>query len=171
MSFVLAFILGFAFYLFLSAGSGSVAYFWSAEEIIMGAILSALAGIFAARVLPRLGAEPGSKAFNPKRWLLFVVYIIGPFFFAMAKANLDVACRVITGKIKPGIVKIKPGLKSDFATAMLANSITLTPGTWTLFVAADNKVLYIHTLDIEHPEQTKAEIKKSLEKYILRMGK
>ena len=71
--------------------------------------------------------------------------------------------------ISPSVVKFKSGLKSEFLRVVLANSITLTPGTWTLFISEDQKILYIHTLDIEHPDQTRAEIKNSLEKYILRM--
>ena len=63
---------------------------------------------------------------NPVRWFTFIGYVIGPFFWAMAKANVDVAYRVITGKINPGIVKISPNLKTDLGITMFANSITLT---------------------------------------------
>jgi multicomponent Na+:H+ antiporter subunit E len=51
---------------------------------------------------------------NPVRWFTFVVYLF-PFVFAMAKANVDVAYRVITGRINPAIVKISPNLKTDMA--------------------------------------------------------
>ena len=66
----------------------------------------------------------------------------------MAKANIDVAYRVITGKINPGIVKIAPGLKSDLAVTLLANSITLTPGTLSVDIDQD-KNLYVHWINVD----------------------
>jgi multicomponent Na+:H+ antiporter subunit E len=83
---------------------------------------------------------------NPRRWLYFIAYL-GPFFIAMAKANIDVAYRVITGKINPGIVKISPGLETDLGITMLANSITLTPGTLSVDVDKD-KNLYVHWINV-----------------------
>jgi multicomponent Na+:H+ antiporter subunit E len=64
----------------------------------------------------------------------------------MIKANLDVAYRVIHPKlpIKPGIVKVKTKLRSEAALTYLANSITLTPGTFTIDVDQENGYLYIH---------------------------
>ena len=81
---------------------------------------------------------------NPLRLLLFLVYLIGPFFWAMAKANLDVAYRVITGKIRPGIVRLSTGLSTDFGVTLLANSITLTPGTVT--VRLDGGDILVHAI-------------------------
>ena len=71
------------------------------------------------------------KTLNPLRWFLFLYYVFVPFGVALFKANIDVAVRVITGKIRPGIVKITPDLKSDLARMILADSITLTP-RWRL---------------------------------------
>jgi multicomponent Na+:H+ antiporter subunit E len=85
---------------------------------------------------------------NPVRWLTFIVYVFVPFFIGMAKANIDVAYRVITGKINPGIVKISPDLKTDLGITMLANSITLTPGTLTVDIDEDKNDLYIHWINV-----------------------
>ena len=54
--------------------------------------------------------------------------------------------------IKPGIVVIKTGLKSDIAKLFLANSITLTPGTFTLDILGNNLLIhwiYVRTESIE----------------------
>jgi len=88
---------------------------------------------------------------------MFIAYF-PRFFYEMAKANFDVAYRVITGKIKPGIVKISPGLKNNLSVTLLANSITLTPGTLTVEVDED-KNLYVHWINVrddffqEHEEK------------------
>ena len=67
----------------------------------------------------------------------------------MAKANVDVAYRVLTGKISPGIVKISPKLKTDLGISMLANSITLTPGTLSVDIDEDTNDLYIHWINVK----------------------
>ena len=56
------------------------------------------------------------------------------FLGLLIKSNLNVAkcCYKGCKDVYPGIVKIPTKLKGDYAQAMLANSITLTPGTITL---------------------------------------
>jgi len=115
---------------------------WGTDEIIAGIVLSVVGGMVGRKVFIK-----NFKMANPKRWLFFIAYL-GPFFYQMAKANFDVAYRVITGKINPGIVKISPGLKSDVALTFLANSITLTPGTLSVDTD-DEKNLYVHWINID----------------------
>ena len=66
----------------------------------------------------------------------------------MARANLDVAMRVITGRINPGIVRISPGLKTDLGVLLLANSITLTPGTLSVEVDEESGDLFVHVINV-----------------------
>jgi len=89
---------------------------------------------------------------QPHRWVLFLFYLIGPFFLAMARANLDVAYRVITGRIRPGIVRFNPGLRTDLARTVLANSITLTPGTLTVDVDDESGDFYVHWINVKREE-------------------
>ena len=94
------------------------------------------------------GRKISLRGLNPLRWCGFIYYLLGPFAAGLAKANIDVAMRVITGKIRPGIVKINPGLTSDVAKTMLADSITLTPGTLTVDVDEEG-AFYIHWIYVE----------------------
>ncbi|WP_175059142.1 monovalent cation/H+ antiporter subunit E [Thermococcus sp. 2319x1] len=142
MSFTTSFLWSLIVYLILTAGSGSV-LLWSPEELVAGIVIAALIGYSTRNIMD----ERLDYFFNPKRWVLFLIYAIGPFFYAMAKANLDVAYRVITGKIRPGIVKISPGLTRDESKTLLANSITLTPGTFTLEID-DEGNLYVHWINV-----------------------
>lgn len=153
-------------YLALTAGSGKF-LLWSPEEILFGVLFAALSALLTKRLFSKTGIEPGLGCLNPKRWLLFFVYVPGPFFFGMARANLDVAYRVITGKIKPGIVRISPGLKTDFGLTMLANSITLTPGTLTVDV--DRKNLYVHQIYVRKMEPKAEDICSTFPGWIRRM--
>jgi len=145
-------ILSFVIYLFLTTGSGTEIVIineqflsWSYAEIILGIILSIIVGIVASKIF----IKKSFRMANPVRWFTFIAYVIGPFFVGMAKANVDVAYRVLTGKINPGIVKISPNLKTDLGITMLANSITLTPGTLTVDIDEEKNDLYIHWLNVK----------------------
>lgn len=147
MDFLVTATAAFIVYLYLTAGSGALLGAWSAAELTAGVATAVVAG-FAGRKL--LFPTKSFRMLNPWRWLLFLVYLLGPFFWGMARANIDVACRVITGKIRPGIVKIEPGLKTDLALTLLANSITLTPGTLSVDVGEEENSLYVHWIYVRN---------------------
>ncbi|KYK30167.1 hypothetical protein AYK20_04380 [Thermoplasmatales archaeon SG8-52-1] len=116
LAFIVTFILSMVTYLMLTTGSGTDVVIlnkdflsWSYIEIIIGIILSAIVGVVARNLF----VKKSFRMANPVRWFTFIAYVVGPFFVGMAKANIDVAYRVITGKINPGIVKISPNLKTD----------------------------------------------------------
>jgi len=134
----------FLLYLLLTTASGPL-FLWSKEELVIGAIFAVIVG---AVVKNRL-IKKSFRMLNPKRWFLFIAYIVGPFFWAMAKANIDVAYRIITGRINPGIVRISPNLKTDLGITMLANSITLTPGTLSVEVDEETNDLYVHWINVK----------------------
>ena len=150
LAFIVTFVLSFVAYLLLTVGSANDAsylnlWLWSFEEVIFGIVLSAIVGVVARTVF----VKKSFRMANPVRWFKFVAYVIGPFFIGMAKANFDVAYRVLTGKINPGIVKISPDLKTDLGISMLANSITLTPGTLTVDIDEEKNDLYIHWINVK----------------------
>jgi multicomponent Na+:H+ antiporter subunit E len=146
LAFVITTIVCFITYLLFTTGSGDLAGLWSIEEVLIGLILSLITGFISQSVLVK---DENVRMANPVKWILFLLYAIGPFFISLAKANIDVAYRVITGKINPGIVKIHPDLKTDLGITMLANSITLTPGTLSVDIDEENKDLYIHWINVD----------------------
>lgn len=145
LAFVVTTIICFITYLLLTTGSGTLIGLWSPEEMILGLILSLITGFISQSIF----VKKDFRMLNPVRWIMLLAYLIGPFFLSLAKANFDVAYRVITGKINPGIVKIKPGLKEDLSITMLANSITLTPGTLSVDIDENTNDLYIHWINVD----------------------
>jgi multicomponent Na+:H+ antiporter subunit E len=139
-------------YLLLTFASGTVGA-WSVEELMAGAVLAIIAGWIGGRALRGRAHGTSLRWLNPLRVVAFVAYLVGPFLFALAKANLDVAARVITGKIRPGIVRLSPGLKTDLGRTLLANSITLTPGTLTIDVDDESGDFFVHWIHVTdaHP--------------------
>ncbi len=102
-----------------------------------------------------------------KRTFHFLLYIIR-FIWEMIIANLEVAYLVIHPMlpIKPGIVKIKTKLTKDSAITVLANSITLTPGTLTVDINRNKGELYIHWINVKSKDidQATKEIGERFEK-------
>lgn len=163
-NFLTAFIFSLIVYLFLTVGSGNILY-WDKGEIVLGITLSIITGFITSIIFGLLKINLGLKFLNPWRWLLLSAYILGPFLFSLTKANLEVAYRIITGKIKPGIIKISPKLKTDLGITLLANSISLTPGTLSVDIDKKNN-LYIHWLWVKNKEPKIEQVAGSFEKWI-----
>lgn len=114
------------------------------QELAMGFILSLIIAALTYQVFTKYGLSN----LHPRRVLYAIAYI--PYFlWAMVMANLDVAYRVLHPErpINPGIVEIKTDLTNDIAKFVLANSITLTPGTMSVDVKGDR--FYIHWIDVK----------------------
>ncbi|HIE04515.1 MAG TPA: Na+/H+ antiporter subunit E [Candidatus Latescibacteria bacterium] len=129
---------------------------WSLDpqEVLAGLAVAALSTYLTRDILVEL---PPSRPFHPKRYIWFLYYI-PVFFWHMLRANLDVAYRVLHPEvpIRPGIVKVRTNLKREISKTMLANSITLTPGTLTVDVVGD--FLYVHWINVsthDPEEQTR----------------
>lgn len=75
-------------------------------------------------------------------------------------------------KFRPAILELPLSLKSDFSITLLANLITLTPGTITLEVSEDKKHLYFHTINVpnENLEEAKQKVKEGFEKRIMNIS-
>jgi multicomponent Na+:H+ antiporter subunit E len=104
---------------------------------------------------------------TPRALIVAVGYV---FFFAreLVKSNLSLARIVLSPALplNPGIVKVRTRLKSRMGRLLLANSITLTPGTLTVDI--DGEWLYIHwvTVDSADIEAATAAIVSGFEDYL-----
>ena len=71
--------------------------------------------------------------------------------------------------MRPGVIGIPLDAETDLEITMLANVISLTPGTLSLDVSEDRKTLYIHAMYVENPDDLRTEIKDGLEKRLLEL--
>ena len=133
------------------------------QELLAGAGICLFLSLLLNSYYLRLGLPPLSA----KRILFFVIYLV-VLLWQIIKANLDVAYRVIHPRmpINPGIVVIKTELKSDIAKMVLANSITLTPGTFTLDIIGDNLLIHWINVKTEKAEEATMLIGEKFEKYL-----
>lgn len=97
-----------------------------------------------------------------------VASLIGLFLVELAKAAWKVAILVVSPKldIKPGIFAYPLTVTRDFEIMLLANLITLTPGTLSVDVSDDKSTLYVHALDCSDPDATRRDIAEGFERKI-----
>lgn len=132
--------------------------------LLLGALLGA-AVVFAVRKHFPWDPEPREVLRRLPRAAAYL-----PFFLkALTVANLQVAWIVIRPRlaIRPGILALRTRHRSEVGVTLLANSITLTPGTLTMDVGPTGDVLYIHVLDIAHLDEAREAIRRDLEQYTL----
>jgi multicomponent Na+:H+ antiporter subunit E len=159
MRYITLFILSLIFWLLLT-------FKLTVPNIIVGSVASLICSLFFGRFF----VKSVYKLLQPQRYFWFAIYLF-IFIWECIKANLDVAYRVLhpAMPIRPGIVKVKTTLKSDMAKMLLANSITMTPGTISVDIIDD--YLYIHWIYVrsEDPEVYTEMITGAFEKYIKRI--
>ncbi|TSA24562.1 Na+/H+ antiporter subunit E [bacterium] len=133
------------------------------QELCVGIFISLVLALF----LNKNYIELGLPSLTIKKIAFIIVYII-VLFIEIIKANFDVAYRVIHPKmpIKPGVVIIKTALKQDIAKLILANSITLTPGTFTLDIEGDKLLIHWIYVRSEGIEESTKNIGERFEKYL-----
>jgi len=91
------------------------------------------------------------------------------FFYELVLSALRVAILVTKPKIvvEPGIIAYPLTVDRDFEITLLANLITLTPGTLSVDVSEDRKTLYVHCIDVPDQEQIVQDIKGGFERKIM----
>lgn len=111
----------------------------AADEIIAGILVGSIVSLVSA---PYIDIFNGMR-YTPKA-LISVFSYLGYFFVALMRANFDMARRVLSPSlpISPAMVEITTGLKSRLGQMLLANSITLTPGT--LSVDLNDERILVH---------------------------
>ena len=98
-----------------------------------------------------------------------VLGLIGFFVKELLVSNLRVLWDVITPQYisRPGIIGIPLEARTDAEIMLVANLISLTPGTLSMDLSEDRRVLYIHVMFLDDIEQTREQIKQGLERRVL----
>ncbi|MDF1601296.1 Na+/H+ antiporter subunit E [Mesorhizobium sp. YIM 152430] len=98
-----------------------------------------------------------------------VVSLMVLFLVELVKSSWTVALTVLSPKmdIKPGMFVYPLKVDKDAEITMLANLITLTPGTLSVDVSEDRRFLFIHALDCSDPDQLRHDIATGFERKIM----
>lgn len=129
-----------------------------ASGVVVGALLLVL--------FPTRAPSTRTGRLRPLR----AAQLVGYFVWKLFEANVVVAWEVITpnnASVREGIVAVPITGASDTVVAILANAISLTPGTLTIEVERDPTVLYVHVLHLRSITQVRADVLR-LERAVLR---
>ncbi|HHB79419.1 MAG TPA: Na+/H+ antiporter subunit E [Saprospiraceae bacterium] len=136
------------------------------HELLTGIVVAGILSFMAIRIFTCCDLA----LLAPKK-LFYLGKFIVVFLVALVKSNFDMARRVLSPAlpINPGVVKFKSQLKSNFAKMVLANAITLTPGTLSIDVIDDT--FYIHWIDVKSadPEVAFKEIAEDFENLLIKI--
>jgi len=114
-----------------------------------------------------IGTQTGGNKYVKiiPRIVSFILY----FLYSVVVANLEVAYEIMTPglNVTPGIIKIPLDVETNAEISLLANLITLTPGTLSIDVSDDKKVLYVHTMYVQDKDKFIKDIKDGFERRIL----
>ncbi|MDR6815324.1 multicomponent Na+:H+ antiporter subunit E [Neorhizobium sp. 2083] len=98
-----------------------------------------------------------------------ILSLLALFFKELALSAWKVAVLVVSPRmdLKPGIFAFPLTVTRDFEITLLANLITLTPGTLSVDVSADRRTLFVHAIDCSDVEATKRDIAEGFERKII----
>lgn len=153
-------MIAFLFNLLLAIAWVAVTGSASLHNLVFGFLLGALALIIIR--------EPfGSKGYLRRARLVFSLAAL--FLKELSLSAWKVTLTVLSPdmQLKPGIFAFPLTVTSDFEITLLANLITLTPGTLSVDISTDRHTLYVHALDCSDPEATTRHIANGFERKIM----
>ena len=91
------------------------------------------------------------------------------FLYELVVSSFRVAWEVVTARTysKPGIIAVPLDVRSDLGITLLANLVSLTPGSLSLEVSPDRRVLYVHVMFIENADTERDNIKNNFERRVM----
>lgn len=123
--------------------------------------------VLAAFSLFLIREKAGAVSYFCRALRIFLLLVL--FLKELVNSALKVAQTVLSPRmnLKPGIIAYKLNVDRDFEIMLLANLITLTPGTLSVDVSDDRKQLFIHALDCSDPDGIRNDIANGFERRIL----
>lgn len=139
---------------------------WTLEIVLFGLVIAAAVYAFTCKFMD-YSVEKDIKMIKKSFYILQYIYVL---IVEICKANVSVLKLTLTSKyeVEPVIVKFKTDIKTKTGRVLLANSITLTPGTITVSLKEDE--LVVHCLDKELAEGMEDSVFVKLIKKLERTG-
>lgn len=148
-----------------------LAFIWAAvtgtfnlANLIIGFLLGYLVLVIAAPA-----TDYRSYTRRMRKGVFFIFYFLKELLVSSVRVAIDVIRPSFN--MHSGIVAIPLTAESDFEKTMLANCISLTPGTLSIDMSDDGKTLYIHAMYINNGnvDAVRREIKTGMEYHILQI--
>lgn len=120
---------------------------FSSLNLIFGALVAGL-GLF----IVRDKVESPRLLRRLRRIGALAALFVYELFLSAVRVGVLVARPNLRAHLKPAIIAFPLTTTSDREITLLANLITLTPGTLSVDVSEDRKVLYVHAINVEDRE-------------------
>lgn len=123
--------------------------------------------VLAACALTLIREQVGTVGYVSRGYRITSLALL--FLYELFMSAYKVAKLVLSPKmdLKPGIFAFPLRLERDFEITLLANLITLTPGTLSVDVSDDARTLYVHAIDCSDPEGARRDIAEGFERKIM----
>ncbi len=127
-----------------------------------------LLGSMLAIVIPMFSTALCHEPVKLHRPGLVILYIFR-LMLDIVTANLMVAGWILNRnrRLQPAFVRYELTLQSSLAISILANTISLTPGTVSCFVSADLRYILIHSLHLKDAEALVKQIRHRYEQLLM----
>ncbi len=140
---------------------------WAAVTGSFSPLNMAFGFVLAAATLSLIREQVGSVGYFSRARRVVSLALL--FFYELVLSAVKVAILVLSPRmnLKPGIMAYPLKVDRDFEITLLANLITLTPGTLSVDVSEDRTTLYVHALDCSDPDSTRRDIAAGFERKIM----
>lgn len=149
------FLLNVLLALLWAAVSGSI----TIGSIFVGFVVGAL-------VLAVIGQAYGGARYLTR--IRRIAILIAVFLFELLKSSLQVAWEAVTPRyrMRPAVLAVPIELREEASIAVLANLVSLTPGTLSIDVSADRSFLYVHAMYAEDADAVRRSIREDFERRV-----
>jgi multicomponent Na+:H+ antiporter subunit E len=146
-----------------------LAFIWAAitgNFTLLNLLLGAAIGIVALFIL-RASLAPPRRLRQVRRVASLAALFSYELLMSAVKVAIIVVKPNLRSTLRPGIIAVPLDVKSNAEITLLANLITLTPGTLSIDLSEDRSKLYVHVITLETPEAVIADIKNGFEKKVM----
>ena len=140
---------------------------WGAVSGSFGVLNLAFGFVLGALALSIIREQVGSVGYFSRLRRIASLMVLFIYELVLSATRVAILVTRRDMNLKPGIIAYPLKVDRDMEITLLANLITLTPGTLSVDVSADHKTLYIHALDCSDPDGIRADIADGFERKIL----
>lgn len=134
---------------------------FSALNLVLGAAIGAVTAL-----LLRNGFSRPLQAGRLRRIVSLLLLFLWELMVSAVRVAVIVLRPNLRASLRPAIIAFPLTVKSDAEITLLANMITLTPGTLSVDVADDRSALYVHVLHLTNRDRLIADIANGFERKV-----
>jgi multicomponent Na+:H+ antiporter subunit E len=150
------------FAVILAIGWAAATGSFAVGNLLLGALIAVAALLLVRRQIARPGLIPRTLRILSLGWLFLVELMLSAIRVAALVLRPDMRVR-----LRPAFVAFPLTVTRDAEITLLANLITLTPGTLSVDVSEDRKLLYVHAIDVADRDALVRDIADGFERKII----